>query len=143
VAARFASNLAVLVVGCFLAAVTFAFPAVVIGWLGLASGCAIALTVLVAFASRGRGIVQRALDCVLALLAAWMIVASRSFTGDTLKWLTFASATTAALLAIEGLIAHEVVMEVSLRRAAARERAHASAPPAVPADQPPAIRAAG
>src|SRR5947209_2219286 len=100
--ARFASNLVVLLTGCFLATGTFAFPASVVEWLGLACGCAIALTVLAAFASGGRGVVQRMLDCVLALLAAWTIVASQSFAGDTLKWLMFGSAAAASLLAVQG-----------------------------------------
>jgi hypothetical protein len=141
VTARFATNLVVLLAAAFLAAATFAFDVTVIGWLGLACGCLVAATVLAGFATRGRGLVQRWLDFALALLAAWMIVASRSFTGDTLKWLVFASAASTALLAVQGLIAHEVVMEVSLRGAVERERAGAAS--AVPAAPPAPIRVAG
>jgi hypothetical protein len=141
VAARFASNLIVLITGAFLAAATFAFPLGVIGWLGLAAGCVIAATVLAGFATSGRGIFQRSVDCLLAVLAAWTIVASRGFDGETLRWLMFASGVTAALLAVQGLIAHEVVMELSLRRAGESDTAQARA--ALPADQPPAIRVAG
>jgi membrane protein YdbS with pleckstrin-like domain len=65
--------------------------------------------------------VQRFLDVAVALLAAWTIVASRTFAGGAEKWLMFSAAATAALLAVHGLIAHEVVMEVSLRRAAERD----------------------
>jgi hypothetical protein len=142
VAARFASNLIVLIAGCFLAAATFALDAETVGWLGLGCGVLIAVTVLAAFATRGRGVVQRSLDCALALLAAWTIVASRCFSGATLAWLMFASGAGAALLAVEGLIAHEVVMEVSLRRAAAGEPGASSTDDGL-ARQPAAMRVAG
>jgi hypothetical protein len=130
----------VLLSGCFLATATFAFGPQTTGWLGLAAGAVIATAVLAAFATSGRGVAQRALDCVLALLGGWTIVASRSFAGSELKWLMFASGVAAVLLAVEGLIAHEAVMEVSLRRSAERERAGDT--PSLP-DRPPAIRVAG
>jgi hypothetical protein len=116
-ASRFISNLVVLIAGSFLVTASFAFGSEVLGWVGLAAGCVILLTVLVAFAVRGRGIAQRALDACVVLGGAWSIVAARSFTGGNLKWLTFSEGAMLAFLAVAGLIVHEVQLELCVRRA--------------------------
>jgi hypothetical protein len=116
VTSRFASNLTILLGGTFLACASFAFPPSVVGWLAFGAGCLAALTVLCAFAARGRGVPQRVLDACTFLLAAWTIVASRCFAGNTEKWLSFASAVTMVLFAFVGLIVHEVLVELALAR---------------------------
>lgn len=140
-AARFTSNLVSLVAGACLACFALATRPYVAGWIGLAVGIVALAVTLGAFATRGRGLVQRGLDLVVALLAGWTIVASRVFApGTDLKWLMFSSGAALVVLAIEGLIAHEVVLEMSLRRAAALEvRLDTSSA----IDQPSPIRVAG
>jgi hypothetical protein len=122
VTSRFISNLLVLLVGGFLTAASFAFASDVLGWIGLAAGCVIVVGVLAAFAVRGRGIAQRALDLCIVLSGAWAIVASRSFTDETLRWLTFAEGAILITLAVAGLIVHEVQIELSVRRASTHPR---------------------
>lgn len=140
-AARFSSNLLSLLAGALLACCALSMRPEVAAWIGLGVGAAVALVTLGAFATRGRGVVQRWLDALVAALAAWTIVASRAFAaGSELKWLMFASGAALVVLATEGLIAHEVVAELSLRRAGA---AGARIDPASAVDQPAPIRVAG
>jgi hypothetical protein len=113
---RFISNMTVLLLGAFLIAASLAFHTDVLGWLGLAVGALVVATVLGAFVARGRGAAQRALDACVLLTGAWTIVASRSFAGVDLKWLSFSSGAVMVLFAFVGLIVHEVLMELALRR---------------------------
>jgi hypothetical protein len=142
VTSRFTSNLLALLCGAFLAVAAFAFSAETLSWLGLGVGALTGAVVLVAFAFRGRGIVQRFLDVALGLLAAWTIVASRAFAGGTEKWLMLSAAAVQALLAVQGLIVHETIVELSLRRAAERESSSSQAPGSATAE-PAQIRVAG
>jgi hypothetical protein len=114
--ARFASNLLVLLGGAFLACASFAFGANVVGWLALALGALLALTVLGAFATRERGAAQRSLDVCVLVVAVWTIVSSRTFSGSTESWLSFASGATMVLFAFAGLVVHEVLLELALSR---------------------------
>jgi hypothetical protein len=113
---RFVSNVTVLLAGAFLVSASFAFDAETTGWLALAVGCLTTLTVLGAFALRGRGTPQRAFDVCVLVTALWTVVASRVFAGAELKWLSFASGAVMALLSFAGLIVHEVLMEMALAR---------------------------
>lgn len=113
---RFASNLTVLLAGAFLACASFAFSVHTIAWLAFGVGCLTLLTVLGAFAIRARGTPQRAFDACVFVIGAWTVVASRCFSGDTEKWLSFASAVTLALFAFAGLIVHEILLELALTR---------------------------
>jgi hypothetical protein len=114
--ARFASNLVVLLGGAFLACASFAFGATVVGWLALATGALLAVTVLGAFATRERGVAQRSFDVCVLVIAAWTIVSSRTFSGSTESWLAFASGATMVLFAFTGLVVHEVLLELALDR---------------------------
>lgn len=136
---RFASNLLVLLAGAFLTTASLAMGADVVGWLGLAVGCLVALGTLTAFAARGRGVLQRVLDGIVVTVAAWNVVASRVFVGQSsLRWLMFSAGAALVVLAAEGLVAHEVVMEISLRRAARLERSAVTV-----VEEPAPIRVAG
>ncbi|HEX3910105.1 MAG TPA: hypothetical protein VHW67_05320 [Solirubrobacteraceae bacterium] len=117
---RFASNLAVLLLSAFLAAASFAFVSRTVSWLALAVGVLTTLTVLVAFAMRERGLAQRVFDMCMLLVAGWTIVCSRVFAGTAEDWLAFASAATLVLLASVGLVVHEVLVEIALRRSSLR-----------------------
>jgi hypothetical protein len=120
VTSRFISNVTVLLLGAFLVSASLAFHTGVLGWLGLAVGALVVATVACAFTARGRGTAQRALDGCVLLTGAWTIVASRSFYGTDLKSLNFSSGAVMVLFAFAGLIVHEVVMELALRRPMAR-----------------------
>lgn len=120
---RFVSNLLVLLAGALLVCVSLALSVTVSSWVGLGIGAFAALTTLVAFAVRGRGLLQRILDGVLALLSAWTIVAARAFPGEaSLKWLMFSSGAAFVALAVQGLVAHEVMLELALGRGVQPER---------------------
>ena len=139
-AARFSSNMLALLAGALLTCCALSMRPYIAAWIGLGAGAAIALVTLIAFATRGRGTVQRWLDVLIGALAAWTIVASRAFApGSGLKWLMFASGVGFVFLAVEGLIAHEVVAELSLRRASG---AAVPLDPASAVDQPAPIRVA-
>jgi hypothetical protein len=112
--ARFASNLMTLVVGVFILAASLGFHDAVIGWLGFAAGCVATITVLCAFAVRGRGGVQRVLDTAALLVGAWLIIASRAFPASTVKWLTFADGVLLIAISVIGLVAHEILVEMAL-----------------------------
>jgi hypothetical protein len=140
-ASRFASNLIVLLAGALLACLALTLPLEVVGWVGLGTGALVLAVTLAAFAVHGRGTMQRVLDAALLLLAAWTIVASLTFTlGPALEWLMFSSGVALVLLAVEGLIAHEIVLELSLRREA---EGHGQAAGRDSVDQAPSIRVAG
>jgi hypothetical protein len=138
VSARFASNLAILAAGVVLVCCSLGMRADVSGWIGLGIGSLVLVATMSGFATRDRGVAQRVLDVPLAVLGAWTIVASRVFApGATLKWLMFSSGAAAALLALAGLIAHELASELALRRAAAERRRRSAF-----ADEASAIRVA-
>lgn len=100
----------------------------VVGWLSLGGACATVATLFIAFVFAGRGPVQRTLDVIAVAIGAWTIVASRSFGGDTLRWLSFSGAAAIFGLAMVGLIGHEVLLERELARLEGGARTHARAP---------------
>jgi hypothetical protein len=116
VTVRFASNLTTLLCGAFLVCVSFAFAPETIGWLALGGGALVALVTAAAFATRGRGMAQRSFDACIFLTSVWMLVASRTFGGADLKWLTFASGAVLVVIAFVGLVVHEVLLELRLSR---------------------------
>lgn len=113
----FVSNLLLVVAGSFLLAVSLTFSGAALGWVVLGVGAVACVTVSAAFAFRGRGTVQRALDGFGLLLGVWTTVTSRCFTGVDLKWLSFSSAVAMLALASVGLVAHEILLELLLGRA--------------------------
>jgi hypothetical protein len=114
-AARFTSNLVCAVAGGLLLVVAFAFSPATGGWLALGGGCVALVTVLGAFAVHGRGPPARTVDALLAIAAAWTIVASRVFDGRTLRWLSFADGAALCSLAVVGLIVHEALVRREVR----------------------------
>ena len=61
--------------------------------------------------ARGRGYVQRTLDAVAAVLAAWTIVETLVFSGMVMVWLTFGAAAALVAIAVAGLTVHELSTE--------------------------------
>lgn len=126
---EFYSRLAMMVVAAFLIIATQVWPALTVEWMFIIGG--VVLLVLAA-ADGGEGNRrQRALDGIVALLAVWTVVQAVVFAGDTLIWVSFATALGAFLVAMAGLIDHEtsterVVHELQVTPASARPGAFAS-----------------
>jgi hypothetical protein len=111
---RFVSNLLVTAYATILLVACFAFRPAVIGWIGFAMSCATVATVLIAFAFRGRGPLQRSLDLLLVVIGAWTIIAARAYSGGSVKWLSFSGGAALWALAVVGLAAHEWLAERTL-----------------------------
>jgi hypothetical protein len=117
VTVRFASNLALLLLGQLLTLSAFAFGYRTVSGIALGVGCIAVLTVLGGFATAGRGSLQRGIDVLVLAGGAWTIVASRVFAGPALnKWLSVADGAMLLCLGLCGLIAHEGGVERDLRR---------------------------
>jgi len=127
---RFGSNLVLAVLGGLLATVSLTFAPATTKWLALGGGGAAVLMTLAAFATRGRGPAQRAIDAIVVLLGGWMVVAAGAFAGATLRWLTFSEGAALLALTVIGLIAHELATQRALSSAA--EAAAARGPLAAP-----------
>ncbi len=131
--ARFASNLLVVLLGGWLAVARFALPAGPTRWLTLGTGCAVTAGVALAFLFRGRGVFQRSLDVVMILTGAWTIVAAVTFFGPVGRALTLGEGCAFAGLGLLGLIWHEVLMEIAVRRPSlSAQDGHGAAPLARP-----------
>lgn len=126
---EFFSRLAMLVVAAVLVVATQAWPAHTLEWLFVAGG--VVMLALAAAPGGAGSRRQRALSGIVAVLGIWAIVQARVFDGDTLMWVSFATAVALGLLAIAGLIDHEtsterVVHELQVMPASARPGAYAS-----------------
>jgi hypothetical protein len=128
VTSRFSSNVMTLLAGVFLLAASLGFRSSIIGWLDFAAGCLVSITVLWAFAIRGRGRAQRVLDVATVLVGGWAIVGGRSFPAATVKWLTFADGILLITISVIGLVAHEVVMEMALEERDPRANGRMASP---------------
>lgn len=133
---RFVSNVLVLIASAVLVTFSLVFPPAVVAWIALGLGSLVAVIVLAAFAMRGRGVGQRIVDVLMILSGAWLIVASRTFSGAPLKWITFGTGALLAFFALVGLVVHEISMELAVRplaRGSSDGRAPASRHDQVPA----------
>jgi hypothetical protein len=115
VTARFASNLLVLVLGAVLAPARFIFGPETVRWITFGVGAAVIVVIAAAFLVRGRGPVQRALDVVMVLTAAWTAASALVLSPHTVGWLALGEGGALAVLALIGLVAHEVLMERPFR----------------------------
>lgn len=124
---RYATNLALALMGGFLVVVSQAWSLSVFMWVMLGIGvAAVALAGTAALPHRSRA--QRTLDGIIGLLGAWTIVASLVFSGTVVTWLGFASGIAFVALALVGLTLHElrterVVHSFEVRTAAEHELA--------------------
>jgi hypothetical protein len=108
---RFISNIALGLAGAFVVVASQAFSSGVTGWIALGVGVGALVVVGAAQFVGSRGLTQRALDGVTALLAVWTVVASVIFTGTTLTWLSLGEGLGFVVLALAGLVAHELSTE--------------------------------
>jgi hypothetical protein len=126
---EFFSRLALLIVAAFLVVATQVWPAHTLEWLFIAGGV---VMLVLAGASGGAGNQRRrALGGLVAVVGIWSVVEALIFTGDTLMWVSFATALAAGLIAIVGLIDHEmsterVVHELQVTPSRARSTSFAS-----------------
>ena len=107
---RYLTNLALAVIGAVVVVVSLAWTPSTFMWIMLGSGIA-GMTLAGTAALPRRGLAQRTLDGLIAVLGAWTIVASLVFSGSTVTWLGFASGITFVALAVIGLTLHELSTE--------------------------------
>jgi hypothetical protein len=108
---RFISNVVLAIAGAVVVVSSQAFSSSLTGWLtfGVSLG-ALALLAVVQ-RDRARGRIQSALDAATGALALWSAVASVVYTGTILTWLSFGEGIGFVVLAISGLVAHELSTE--------------------------------
>jgi hypothetical protein len=108
---RFISNVVLAIAGAVVVVASQAFSSSLIGWLtfGVSLGALVLLAVVQRDRARGR--LQRMLDVATGALALWSAVASVVYTGTTLTWLSFGEAIGFVVLAVVGLVAHELSTE--------------------------------
>lgn len=106
--ARFITSVLTGLAGGFVVTASQAFSSGTTAWLAFAFG--IGLLVLAAFPILfgDRGTAGLALDAAGALLAIWTIVASAVFSGELVKWLSFAEGAGFVLLAVGGLTLNQI-----------------------------------
>lgn len=107
---RYATNIALALMGGFLVVVSQAWSVSVFMWVMLGIGVA-AVALAGSAAIPGRSRAQRTLDGIIGLLGAWTIVASLVFSGAVVTWLGFASGIAFVALALIGLTLHEIRTE--------------------------------
>ncbi len=109
---RYITNLLLAIASGFVIVATFAFAPTTVAWIALAiTGIFVLAMMAVTPLLRGRGLVQRTLDGVVAVLAAWTIVETLVFSGTVMVWLTFGAAAGIVAVALVGLVAHELSTE--------------------------------
>lgn len=109
---RYLTNIVLALLAGFLVVASQAFAPAVLTWLMLGIGVAtLAIAVPAGLALRRRGILQRSLDGIVAVLGAWTIVAGLVFAGATVTWLGFSAAIAIVAMAVIGLSAHELSTE--------------------------------
>ena len=109
---RFISNLLLALAGVVVIVATQAFAPATVAWIAFAvTGVGVLVLMAATALASGRGHVQRALDGVAAVLAAWTIVESLVFSGTLMVWLTFGAAAGIVVIGVAGLIAHELSTE--------------------------------
>ncbi|HLH64348.1 MAG TPA: hypothetical protein VKV27_01480 [Solirubrobacteraceae bacterium] len=107
---RYLTNIALAVMGGFVVVVSQAWSVPVFMWIMFAAGVLAILLAGSALLPR-RGLAQRVLDGIIAVLGAWTVVASLVFAGSTVTWLGFASGVAFVGLALLGLTLHELRTE--------------------------------
>ena len=112
---RFVTNTIVGVAAGFVVVATQSFSSSTAGW--IAFGIAISILALAGLAQidASRGDVQRIIDGIVALVAAWTIVASVVFDGTTSKWLSLGEGLALVGLALVGLAYNEIREQMAVR----------------------------
>jgi len=111
----FVTNAIVAVATGFVVVASQAFSPSTTGWIAFGIAIAILALASVAQADASRGIVQRRLDGIVGIVAAWTIVASVVFDGTSLKWLSAGEALALVALALAGLVYNELREQRAVR----------------------------
>ena len=109
---RFISNMLLALAGGLVIVATQAFAPPVVAWIAFGvTGVGVLLLMAATALAPGRGDVQRTLDAVAGVLAAWTIVETLVFSGMVMVWLTLGAAAAIVAIAAAGLILHELSTE--------------------------------
>jgi len=109
---RFISNMLLALAGGLVIVATQAFSPPVVAWVAFGvTGVGVLVLMAATALAPARGHIQRTLDAVAAVLAAWTIVETLVFSGMVMVWLTFGAAAAIAAIGAAGLIAHELSTE--------------------------------
>lgn len=105
---RYFTNVVIALVAGLVVVGTQVFASPTAAWLSF--GIAVAVLAISALAQLdgNRGLVQRALDGIMAAVATVLIVFSLVFTGATVTWLAFGLALGFIGVAVAGLTVHEI-----------------------------------
>ena len=115
----FLTNAIIAVATGFVVVASRAFAPSTTAWIAFGIAIGILAVSSLAQADASRGLVQRALDGVIAVVSAWTIVASVVFHGATVKWLSTGEALALVALALAGLTYNELREQRAVRVAAA------------------------
>lgn len=106
---RYFTNVLVAVLGGALVVFTQSLSTGAVTWTGFGVAIGVLVVSLLAQLDSNRGVAQRALDAVMSVAAAILIVfAAGAFSGTTLVWLVFAFGLAFVGIALAGLTLHEV-----------------------------------
>jgi hypothetical protein len=106
---RYFTNVLVAVLGGALVVFTQSLSTGAVTWTGFGVAIVVLVVSLLAQLDSHRGIAQRALDAVMSVAAATLIVFSAgAFSGTTLVWLVFAFGLAFVGVALAGLTLHEI-----------------------------------
>jgi len=119
---RFLTNGIIALAGGFLVVASQAFASATTGWVAFGIGIGVLAITCLVQADPSRGLVQRGIDGIVAIVSAWTIIASAVFDGATLKWLTMAESLALVALAVAGLTYNELREQAAVRAAAGAER---------------------
>jgi hypothetical protein len=120
--ARFASLLSLAVLAAFLVVATQAFALAVVAWITFGISVATLVLALAIAGTFRRHLPSLIVGGLAAGVSGWTIVASLVFGTATVMWLGFAAALAIGLLAVAGLIAHELSTERVVHSLAVSER---------------------
>jgi hypothetical protein len=115
---RFVTNAILAVAAGFLVVASQAFSSSTTAWIAFGIAIGILTVACLAQADTSRGLVQRSLDGIVAIVSAWTIVASVVFSGATVRWLSTGEALALVALALAGLTYNEVREQKAVRAAA-------------------------
>ena len=138
--ARFVTSVVSGLAGGFVVVASQAFVSGTTAWLTFAFGVGLLLSAVLPTLFGDRGLVGLAIDGIGGVLAVWTIVASLVFSGDVVRWLSFAEGAGFVILAVGGLILNQVRLTRRARLGAATPLS-TPAPATVETSRPAAVAA--
>jgi uncharacterized membrane protein YccC len=127
---RFITNIVALVLGAIVVVSSQTFSSGTVKWIAFGISLGVLGMTALAQLDRTRGIAQRAIDAFIGLVVAWSAVAALVFDGSALTWLSFSDAIALVGLAVVGLAANELSMELAVHRSTGVEPSEPALKPA-------------